>query len=117
MSPWALEALVWMLAIPGVLSTRHNNLTLFPPCPRAFNSRGKKLFQQFALQTSFECRNQIISKGMWDLLSALFEKPQGLVETGLAKEMSTSKQDFQAHPLSFKYETHIYCPALKFPIL
>lgn len=87
------------------------------PCLRAFNSRGKKLFQQFALQSSFECRNQIISKGMWDLLSAQFEKPQGLAETGLAKEMSASEQDFQAHPLSFKYETHIYCPALKFPIL
>lgn len=54
---------------------------------------------------------------MWDLLSAQFEKPQGLVETGLAKEMSTSKQDFQAHPLLFTYETHVYCPALKFPIL
>ena len=54
---------------------------------------------------------------MWDLLSAQFEKPQGLAETGLAKEMSASEQDFQAHPLSFKYETHIYCPALKFPIL
>ena len=54
---------------------------------------------------------------MWNLLSAQFEKPQGLVETGLAKEMSTSKQDFQAHPLSFTYETHVYCPALKFPIL
>ena len=54
---------------------------------------------------------------MWDLLSAQFGKPQGLVETGPEKEMRASKQDGQAQPVSFNYETHVYCPTLKFPIL
>ena len=42
---------------------------------------------------SFEGRNQILSKGMWDLLSTQFGKPHGLVETGLEKEMRASEQD------------------------
>lgn len=117
MSPWALKALMWILEIPACFQPGTTISQSVFPRPRAFNSRGKKLFQQSALQTSFEYRSQIISKGMWYLLSAQFGKPQGLVETGPEKEMRASKQDGQAQPVPFNYETHVYCPTLKFPIL
>lgn len=111
MSPWAWKALIWTLEIPACFPPSMTTLhSLFPaPEPLIHGEEASSVVcppDRWHKSRSFECRNWIISKGMWDLLSTQFGKPQGLVETGRKRKWGLlSRTICGAQSMSFKCDT------------